>query len=139
MPEVKPVQVRAPEGTLLNGTFVLWDESPDDPVTVRLELSFNGATVSADSEEGYFDALCQIRQVIEPDGYRLLCLGASRGVYPSRMSRGMGTGDLAYKLEKGRAAASKDLVSIFSSNESLVSVTIGEQQAYFDEWLESLR
>ncbi len=139
MLEEKSVMVRSPEGKLLDGTFLLWEESPDDADAVRLELVFNGRTVFADSDEGYFDALSRVRQVIEPDGYRLLCLGASEGVFPSGMSRGMGTGGMAYRLEKGKPATSNDLISIFDTDASVVPVTIEQQQAYFNEWIESLR
>jgi hypothetical protein len=139
MSEAKPVPIRAPDSATIQGTFLLWDESPDDPDGVRLELSFEGRAITADSDVGYFDAMSKIRQVIEPDGYRLLCLGASKGVYPSGMSRSMGAGDKAYKLEMGRAATMKDIVSIFDTDASVVPVTLGEQQAYFDEWMGSLR
>ena len=139
MPEEKPVKVRAPGGALLDGTFLLWEESPDDPASVRLGLSFNGGTVFADSDEGFFDALSLIRRAIEPDGYRLVCLGASAGVFPSGMSRGMGTGDMAYRLEDGKPALTKDLVSIFDADESVVPATVEEQESYFNKWIESLR
>ena len=138
MPEEKSVTVQGPGGVLLDGTFLLWEESLDDPDAVRLGLVFNGGIVFADSDEGYFDALFRIRQVIEPDGYRILCLGASGGVFPSGMSGGMGTGDMAYRLKKGKPATSNDLVSIFDVDESVVPVTVEEQRAYFNEWLESL-
>ena len=139
MSEAKPVAIRAPDGATIQGTFLLWDESPDDPDAVRLDLSFDERAVSADSDVGYFDALSRIRQVIEPDGYRIFCFGASKGVYPSGMSRSMGAGDKAYKLEMGRAATMKDLVSIFDTDASIIPVALGEQQAYFDEWMGSLQ
>jgi len=139
MPEEKPVKLRAPGGALMDGVFLLRDESPDSADSVRLELSFEGRTVSVDSDEGYFDALCRVRQVIERDGYRLLCLGSSAGVFPSAMSRGMGTGDLAYRLKMGKPATSHDLVSIFDADASVVPSTVQEQQEFFDAWIESLK
>jgi hypothetical protein len=139
MSQAKPVAIQIPDGATIQGSFYLWDESPGDPDSVRLELSFQGRSVTADSGVGYFDALAHIRQQIEPDGYRLLCFGASKGVYPSGMSRSMGVGDKAYKLEMGKATVTKDLVSIFDSDASVVPATLEEQQASFDEWMESLR
>jgi len=139
LPEEKPVKVLALRGALLDGTFLLWEGSPADPDAVRLGLTFNGGTVFADSDEGYFDALSRIRRVIEPDGYRLICLGASLRVFPSGMSRGMGTGHMAYRLEDGKPAMTKDLVSIFDADESVVPATVEEQQSYFNKWIESLR
>lgn len=138
MSETTPVAVRSPDGSTIQGAFLMWEEAPDAPDAVRLELSFEARAFSADSDEGYFEALSRIRQVIEPEGYRILCFGASKGVYPSRMSRTMGAGDKAYKLEMSRAATMKDIVSIFDMDDSVVPVTLREQQAYFEEWLASL-
>jgi hypothetical protein len=139
MTEVKQISVRQPDGTTVHGEFRLWDESPDNRDAVRLELSFGERTVVADSDVGYFDALCQLRKTIEGEGFRLMCFGASKGVYPSAMSRSMGVGDKAYRLEMGRAAAMKDLVSIFDTDSSVIPTTVAEQRAYFEEWLENLR
>lgn len=139
MSERKPATVWAADGTTIQGTFLLWDESPDVPDAVRLELVFGGRSIAADSQAGYFDALIRIRQTIEREGYRLLCFGASKGVYPSGMSRSMGVGDKAYRLEMGKAATSKDLISIFDTDASVAPATIEEQQTFFDEWKESLR
>src|SRR5690242_3279779 len=115
MSEVKPITILAPNGIALLGEFILWDESPEDPDAVRLELSFNERRIVSDSDVGYFDALCDIRSAIEPDGYRLLCFGASQGYYPSAMSRSMGVGDTTFRLEIGKQAKMKDLVSIFDT------------------------
>jgi hypothetical protein len=139
MPEMKPITIWAPDGSTILGEFVLWDESSENLGAVRLELSFNERRIVADSDVGYFDALCKIRTVIEPEGYRLCCFGASKGVYPSGMSRSMGTGDKAYRLEMGKPALAKDLVSIFDTDVSVVPVGSEEQRVFFNMWVESLR
>jgi hypothetical protein len=51
----------------------------------------------------------------------------------------MGTGDKAYRLQMGKPASLKDLVSIFCSDASVVPATLDEQKAFFDEWVESLQ
>ena len=139
MPDVKSIAVLKPDEAIVIGEFLLWDESPSNPDAVRLELTIGGSRITADSEEGFFEAMTQIRHVVEPKGYRLLCFGSSRGVYPSGMSGAMGTGEIAYKLTMGKPALSQDLVSIFETDPSIIPVTYKEQQDYFNEWLSSLQ
>lgn len=54
--------------------------------------------------EGYdfFDCLNKVRQVIEPNGFLILCQGTVINVYPSRMSRDMSDGLKAYSFQIGK-------------------------------------
>jgi len=42
-------------------------------------------------------------------------------------------------LEVGKPALTKDLVSIFDADESVVPATVEEQESYFNKWIENLR
>jgi hypothetical protein len=77
-----------------------------------------------------------IRRELEKDGIRLRCYGASKNVYPSRMSIEMGAGAQAYKMTMGQQAT--DLVSIFASGPDVEPATVDEQRAFFEAWGESL-
>jgi hypothetical protein len=137
MEEVSSVRLLKPDGSSIEGRFIRWEENPDDPDSVRLILEFEGAQLIADAE-GFFDAMIAIRRELEAQGLRLECYGASLDVFPSGMARSMGPGEKAYKLELGRPAQTKDLVSIFESGPDVKPASIKEQEGYFDRWAESL-
>ena len=118
--------------------FWLWEESPDNPDAVYLELHLPGRSLKATSEEGFFDALTLIREEIEPEGQRLVCYGCSKEVFPSPMARSMGSGEKAYRLRIGCPAKREDLVSIFDSGSDVNPATFSEQEQFYHEWLKSL-
>lgn len=137
-PVKKSVRIGYLDGHSREGQLLLWDESPSNSDQVKVELMVNDRVYTAESEEGYFAALCMIRKELEVQQMRILCLGSSRSVYPSGMSRSMGSGDKAYRLTMGQPARSADLVCIFDFDESRDSATIAEQEEFFAKWLESL-
>jgi hypothetical protein len=132
--ETKAVVVLLPDGAAAAGTFVLHEDAD----AVRLELNLEGRSFIADSVYGYFDAMSSIRSMIEPDGHRLLCFGASKHVHPSGMSASMGTGDKAFRLTIGKRASMSDLLDIFDADDSVVPATLQEQRDYLEEWLRSV-
>lgn len=119
------------------GIFQVWEEDIENPDWVKLSLKF-GEREIARSAEDFFSAMCAIRQIIEMEGMLLCCYGASKNVYPSGMSRNMGLGDKAYKLNKGQPAKMSDVVSIFETGPDIIPATVKEQEQYFHEWVESL-
>lgn len=68
------------------------------------------------------------------DGWRQLVKGAARNVWASGMSRSMGGGIKAYKLEKGIAASLDRMVNIFEAADEAEVGTFAEQQAFFWHW-----
>lgn len=101
-------------------------------------LIFEGQRFAGQAED-YFDALIAVRKPLEEQGYLIGVYGASRNVWPSPMSRSMGGGIKAYKMELGRQALSQDLVNIFDSGADLIPATIAEQEQYKEDWFSSLR
>lgn len=91
------------------------------------------------SATDYFDAFCQIRLQLESERLMPVCYGASLNVFPSRMSRSMGSGLKAYRLTTGRQALTKDLVNIFDSGPDVVPASVANQKEHFNAWIHSLK
>lgn len=88
--------------------------------------------------DNLYDALLEVRKMLESKGCRLRCAGASLNVYPSGMSKNMGDGRMAYKLTMGRKATRVDLVDIFSDINEYIDSTVEQQQEFYGKWLASL-
>ena len=116
----------------------LWEESPNQEKCVAIEAHFDERIIFAESDVGFFDALCVIRKELERSELLLRCAGASEDVFPSAMSRGMGLGDHAYRIRMGITTKSSDLVWIFSDDVDIITSTLDQQQSFFQRWLESL-
>lgn len=85
-----------------------------------------------------FEALSLIRLETEKHGYLMLCNGARKDAYPSRMSRQMGGGRKLYLFKNGLQARREDLVDIFESTEYEQVGTVAEQRVAYEAWLRSL-
>jgi hypothetical protein len=116
------------------GLFLL-DEEKDGGL-VSLKLQYPGGEVTGHAPD-YFGALCQIRVELEAAGWRPLCYGGSRNVYPSGMCRDMGRGLKAYKLQLGRPAALTDLVQIFDTGPDVEPSSVEEQKQFWQAWLQN--
>ena len=126
------------DGHIESGEFILWDEDPDNPDQVRLDLRFAGERIIA-SADTFFDALAEMRRTLERQGFRPKCLGATKNFYPSPMIRSMGGGEKAYRLRLGCPAKTEDLVSIFDSDRNTDPVSVEEQEEFYRIWLKSLK
>jgi len=116
-------------------TISLSDEDIGDGC--RLVCVVRGETHHAD-ERDFFEALRTIRRrVLEPKGLIPFCYGASLKVWPSGMSRDMGRGLKAYKIEVGAPAS--ELVGIFEEGSDIIPVSVQLQEDYARDWLASLR
>lgn len=115
----------------------LFEESPDDEDMVMLELKIDGQKISCKSEN-FFQALVELRKYLEEKHIQIISNGAASNVYPSPMSLSMGAGRLAYKLNFGNQAKTKDLVDIFDCDDNLKFVGIDEQLKFYQDWLKSL-
>jgi hypothetical protein len=85
-----------------------------------------------------FDALSAAREYFDARGCALLCAGARRDVWPSRMSRSMGGGRKAYITELGKQARRACLIGIFDHAAPETIGTVEEQRAYHRDWIDSL-
>ena len=136
-PERRPVTLISSDGGAVPGEFLLWEESPGDADRVRLAVRFGGEEVAREADD-FFSALCSIRTDLEAAGLMPRCYGSSRNVHPSGMSRGMGTGERAYRLYPGQRGRASDVVDIFDDGPDVDPVSVQMQEAYYRAWLESL-
>ena len=86
-----------------------------------------------------FQCLQSLRSDLEETGARLLCNGSRVNSYPSRMSREMGGARKVCILCKGRQAGSGDLVDTFGDAPADCVGTVAEQEAFYHDWIASLR
>lgn len=110
----------------------------DDPRRCVLTLECDLGEFQA-TDWNYFDALCQIREELEPTGWRPRCFGACEDVYPSNMCRDMGSGMVAYRNEIGRPAEQEHLVETFATSSEIEPASVEQQRAFFQRWLSSPR
>ncbi len=108
----------------------------DDPRRCILTLDCELGKFQA-NDWNYFDALCKIREQLEPIGWRPRCYGACEDVYPSNMCRDMGRGLVAYRNKIGRPAEQDHLVETFGTGSEIVPTSVDQQRAFFQRWLKS--
>jgi hypothetical protein len=103
-------------------------------------LSFTKEGMNSITETGnnFFECLCKVRLELEAIDYIILCQGATKDVYPSRMAAQMSNGLKAYKLTLGKQASLSDLVDIFAPAELTDISSVKDQKQYFEMWLKSL-
>lgn len=82
-------------------------------------------SVEAGAEDA-FEALCRVREQLEPDGWRLGVAGAQVDVWPSGMARDQGGGLRAYRL-LGKVAG--PLVDTFEPVDPATVTTVVDQEA----------
>jgi hypothetical protein len=134
----KQIEIVSRDGLTISGEFTLWEEAPENPDQVRLDLHFAGEAVTAVADT-FFEALTDIRKALEGRELRPKCFGACRDVYPSPMIRSMGSGEQAYRLKLSCQAKMEDLIPIFASNPEITPVSVEEQEEFYRKWLRSLK
>lgn len=81
------------------------------------------------SADDAFEALCLVREQLEPLGWRVGVIGAQSGVWPSGMSRDQGGGLTAYRMTTDGAAG---IVDTFEPVDPATVTTVVEQRAEID-------
>ena len=110
------------DGVVHEATVSWWLEDRVWIVTVE---SPELGSVEARADDA-FEALCQVREQLEPDGWRLGLAGARVDVWPSGMARVQGGGLRAYRL-MGQVAG--PIVDTFEPVDPATVTTVGEQEA----------
>jgi len=100
--------------------FMLFEDN--DRCLLRCE--YRNRTIENTATD-FFQALCDLRDVLAKDGLTPICYGASD----------MGLGLKAYKLAKGRHAKMEDLVEIFAEGPDIVLASVDAQEQFFRDWL----
>lgn len=101
---------------------------------VKVDSAGFGA-VEAQADDA-FEALCLVREQIEPLGWRIGVAGAQPDVWPSGMGRDQGGGLTAYRMTVEGAAG---LVDTFQPVDPDSVVTVTEQRAEIDRLGEQRR
>lgn len=83
-------------------------------------------------EADAFEALCTIRDVVEPRGWRLGVAGAQADVWPSGMARDQGGGLTCYRMTEAGAA---EVVPTFAPVDPAAVVTLVDQRRVIDRLL----
>ena len=119
-----PQQIRlSRDGTLYEAT-VSWCLA-DDGFAVEIVCDALGAGAYRAHASDAFEALCLLREELEPQGWRVGVVGARIDVWPSGMARDQGGGQVAYRWE-GRDPV--DCVDTFAPTDPAATVTVAEQQ-----------
>jgi hypothetical protein len=100
-----------------------------------VELSLNGRKITAAAPD-FFDALMQLRKVLEEEDSFLLVYGASRNVWPTKGLRTQGL--LAYRMGFDEQGPCMDLVNIFESGPDVQPCTVAAQRRFVNDWFESI-
>ncbi len=119
-----PQTIQVRRGDAVHEGTVTWRWREDMVWTVVVGSPELGS-VEAQADDA-FEALCQVRERLEPDGWRLGVAGAQVDVWPSGMARDQGGGLRAYRLT---AAGPGDLVDTFEPVDPATVTTVAEQQA----------
>lgn len=116
--------IRVSRGDAVHDATVRWWWREDMVWTVVVESPELGSVeVGADDA---FEALCRVREQLEPDGWRLGVAGAHVDVWPSGMARDQGGGLRAYRLT---AAGAGPLVDTFEPVDPATVTTVADQEA----------
>lgn len=101
-----------------------------------LKIVFHDQQSYEVTDNDLFTCFCTLRTVFPTITF--LCKGAKQNVYPSRMSRDMAGGRVAYEYQQGKNASTDDLVSIFDFEDKDI-VSPEKQQESFWAWIRSER
>jgi len=104
----------------------LWVVAIDSPAFESVEARANDA----------FEALCLVRDELEPHGWRIGVAGAQADVWPSGMARDQGGGLRAYRMTEERVGG---LVDTFEPVDPASVTTVAEQRAEADRLYEEIR
>ena len=107
------------------------------PITMTIRSTRFGELSFTDNN--LFAALSAYRRLLEQEGYLLLCNGARKDAYPSRMALQMGGGRKIYLLRPGKQAKREDLVDIFDAATIEQVCGVDEQRNAYEEWVRSLQ
>ena len=123
-----PQAIRIDRGGIAAEAVISWRYERDG-WTVELASAATGA-VAAHAADA-FEALCLVRERLEPEGWRVGVAGAQAGVWPSGMARDQGGGLTAYRLEaEAEAEAEADtVVDTFAPVDPATTSTVAAQQA----------
>ena len=122
------IPMLTPEHTQKTAQVVRW-QTGDHYIHITCEgRSWQGSGYDA------LASLMDVRQHFEPEGYRLLCYGASLNRSPSGMSRDSGMVHHLRLGEPPKRAREKSTHHVFDTGLDVIPATYQEQQAFKAQW-----
>ena len=119
----------------ISNTLVKADLSyTTDPPCIKLKINDSSFISTGDD---LYSCLANLRNQL-PD-IKFLCKGSKINVHPSRSTRQMTSGLMAYELTMGKQARRSDLVNIFDYDNNNLTNEPDEQNIFFEAWLTSLK
>ncbi len=118
---------------IVRDATVVWRFERTSWVVEIVSAGFGKAEAQADDA---FEALCLIREELEPFGWRIGVAGAQADVWPSGMARDQGGGLRAYRMTPERVG---DLVDTFEPVDPATVTTVALQRAETDRLYEEIR
>jgi hypothetical protein len=129
-----PQTIQLSHDGVVHEATIAWRLTADYRWTVSIESSvFDTHEALADDA---FEALCIVREQLEPHGWRIGVVGAQLDVWPSGMARDQGGGLRAYRMTLEGA---QDLVYTFEPVDPVTVTTVVEQRAEADRLFEEFR
>ena len=116
-----PQLIRAARENIDHDATIEWHLTEDYRWAVSVVCTAFG-TAEAQADDA-FEALCLVREQLEPYGWRIGVAGSQRDVWPSGMARDQGGGKVAYRFE------SPDIVEVFEPVAPETVTTVSQQQA----------
>lgn len=108
----------------------------EQPYSYVVEIRCRGFGTAEARADDAFEALCLIREELEPFGWRIGVAGAQADVWPSGMSRDQGGGLRAYRMSAERVG---DVVDTFEPVDPETVTTVALQRAETDRLYEAIR
>ena len=105
-----------------------------DPPCIQLKIN---DSIFFSIGNDLYSCLANLRNQL-PD-ITFLCKGSKINVHPSRSTRQMTSGLMAYELTMGKQARRSDLVNIFDYDNNNLTNNPDEQNIFFEEWIKSLK
>lgn len=108
----------------------------DESYSWVVELRCPGFGVAEACADDAFEALCMVREQLEPFGWRIGVAGAQADVWPSGMARDQGGGLRAYRMTSEQVG---DLVDTFEPVDPATVTTVARQRAEADRLYDEIR
>ncbi|WP_091028097.1 hypothetical protein [Microbacterium oxydans] len=124
-----PQKIAATRGGLIHEVRISWWQTDDWQWVVVVNSPELGAVERQANDA--FEALCLLREELDPRGWRLGVAGARADVWPSGMARDQGGGLSAYRLG---AAGPQDPVFTFSPVDPATVASVAEQRTAADRF-----
>ena len=108
----------------------------EEPFSWVVEVRGSGFGTAEARADDAFEALCLVREELEPFGWRIGVAGAQIDVWPSGMARDQGGGLRAYRMTSESVG---DLVDTFAPVDPASVTTVAVQRAETERLYEAIR